>query len=290
MKFRFKGIEYPNRSEWQKAIWADPESKKRHINSQLLRWKNKSNDERLAITKEMREAGLRNVTSPEGRMLRSKQATDQMNRQWSNDAFRSKMLLVRKEQANRPKEKKRLSNIATALWDGSRESMSAERKSRWANPEFKEKMMRKGFNRTGTTPWNKGLTKHDDTRIMAVAKKFAGRIPDYNKYRRWYEGVNGKILMRSSYEVAFAVWCDERKIEWRYESKTFHVGEGPWVGTSYTPDFYLPKTRSFIETKGRMSEQNAAKLSEFNRRYPRVPLAILGRDALCAVGALGRVA
>ncbi|KKK80009.1 hypothetical protein LCGC14_2827790, partial [marine sediment metagenome] len=38
-----------------------------------------------------------------------------------------------------------------------------------------------------------------------------------------------KIWMRSSYEIAYAKWLDENKIDWIYEGKTFDLGN-----TTYT--------------------------------------------------------
>jgi predicted nuclease of restriction endonuclease-like RecB superfamily len=51
--------------------------------------------------------------------------------------------------------------------------------------------------------------------------------------------------LKSGWEEAFAKWCDRNKTKWLYESKTFNLGE-----TTYTPDFYLSESDTYIEIKG----------------------------------------
>jgi hypothetical protein len=47
---------------------------------------------------------------------------------------------------------------------------------------------------------------------------------------------------RSNWEVTLAKELDSKSIKWQYESKTFNLGN-----TTYTPDFYLVKTKEYIE-------------------------------------------
>ena len=52
------------------------------------------------------------------------------------------------------------------------------------------------------------------------------------------------IWMRSTWEVAYAKWLDKQNIKWLYESKVFDLGN-----CTYTPDFYLPESDTYIEIK-----------------------------------------
>jgi hypothetical protein len=52
-------------------------------------------------------------------------------------------------------------------------------------------------------------------------------------------------LMKSSWEIRFAEICDAKNEPWEYEPKVFKFQDG----TSYIPDFYLPKRNTWVEVK-----------------------------------------
>lgn len=64
----------------------------------------------------------------------------------------------------------------------------------------------------------------------------------------WYDGPKGKIEMQVKQEVQYAKMLDEKGIDWLYEYCTFVIG--PNQRRSWTPDFYLPKSKKFVEIKG----------------------------------------
>ena len=129
--------------------------------------------------------------------------------------------------------------------------------------------------------WNKGLTKKDHPSIASMAKKLAVSMKGIPRpfvsrkqgiRRFWYFG-NGRIKMRSRWEVAYAHWLDSQKIVWLYEAITF-------VGNqfSYTPDFYLVKEKKFIEIKGSEYNLHEEKINALRNRW-RVSLDVLyGKD------------
>lgn len=55
-------------------------------------------------------------------------------------------------------------------------------------------------------------------------------------------------LFRSRLEARWAVFFDQAKIEWEYEIEGFTVGA--YESRYYLPDFYLPKTKTWVEVKG----------------------------------------
>lgn len=69
----------------------------------------------------------------------------------------------------------------------------------------------------------------------------------------------GTIQMRSSWEVNIAKIMSMEKINWTYEPERFYFSDG----TSYLPDFYLPKKDTWIEVKGRLSTVDMFKMREF---------------------------
>jgi len=103
-----------------------------------------------------------------------------------------------------------------------------------------------------------------------------GKVPSHGK-REIYKN----ILMRSSWEVNFAQWCDLSGIKWEYESKTFDLGD-----TTYTPDFYLSEFDLWIEVKGYWRDDAKKKYSLFKRKYPQSKIKLLMEKELKHMGIL----
>jgi len=97
-----------------------------------------------------------------------------------------------------------------------------------------------------------------------------GKPPLHGK-RIKYKG----ILMRSSWEIKYAKYLDKNKIKWQYEPKTFDLGN-----TTYTPDFYLPETDTYIEIKGRWRDDAKKKFNKFQRRYYSMNIILLTEKEL----------
>ena len=89
----------------------------------------------------------------------------------------------------------------------------------------------------------------------------------YNKYKgMWFH---------SSWESKFARFLDVRKIKWLYESKTFDLGE-----MTYTPDFYLPETDTYIEIKGYWRPDAEKKFKIFKKKYKNIKIKIINYNKL----------
>jgi hypothetical protein len=108
----------------------------------------------------------------------------------------------------------------------------------------------------------------------AIAEKSSksqqGRIPNFDRFGQYYKGQNGKIWMRSGYEVKFAQWLDKWGIRWKFEPHSFYIGRGNWNGSNYTPDFYLVAHDLWIEIKGYLRDENVRKLNKFFKLWPAI--------------------
>jgi len=87
------------------------------------------------------------------------------------------------------------------------------------------------------------------------------------------------IWMRSTWEVKYAKWLDKRNIKWYYELKTFDLGK-----TTYTPDFYLPESDTYIEIKGWWRGDSKKKFRLFKVKFPKIKIEVLTRDKLKTIG------
>jgi hypothetical protein len=87
------------------------------------------------------------------------------------------------------------------------------------------------------------------------------------------------IWMRSTWEVAYAKYLDKNKVKWLYESKTFDLGN-----TTYTPDFYLPKSDTYVEIKGYLRTNAKKKIKLFKKLFK--DLVVLNKQDLESLGVL----
>jgi hypothetical protein len=93
-----------------------------------------------------------------------------------------------------------------------------------------------------------------------------------SKYKaKKYKG----IKMRSSWEIAYAKYLDKQGTKWLYESKTFDLGN-----CTYTPDFYLPESDTYVEIKGRWYKDAKKKFKIFQKKYFSMNIILLTRKEL----------
>ncbi|KKM16271.1 hypothetical protein LCGC14_1687520 [marine sediment metagenome] len=104
---------------------------------------------------------------------------------------------------------------------------------------------------------------------------------NYGKTLKPHWGKYKDVSMRSSWEVAYGKDLDKLGIKWLYEPKTFDLGN-----TTYTPDFYLPKIKKFVEIKGYFSNSNKKKMKKFKKQYANIKLKILFQKDLEKLGVL----
>lgn len=148
-------------------------------------------------------------------------------------------------------------------------------------------------------PWNKGLTKKTDKRLLEQSKKVSislkgkskgiGATIEIETERRkkisqtmkknpnsgglrigsgrgkksWYESkIAGKIYVRSTYELEYVKWLDANNINWRGNKEKFSY---QWEGQTrfYYPDFYLIDEQCYVEIKGFETQKDKMKWKFF---------------------------
>ena len=120
--------------------------------------------------------------------------------------------------------------------------------------EMSIQMMGKGNHQYGKSPSPK------------VSRGKGGRFTD-RKGRTFF--------MRSSWELAFATWLDERGFNWDYECKRFDLGF-----CTYTPDFWVEEMGGWIEIKGYYDEASMKKTMAFRDLYPEENLMVATKEIL----------
>lgn len=90
-------------------------------------------------------------------------------------------------------------------------------------------------------------------------------------YRSGRRSDLNNVYFRSCMEANFARILTYKNIEYDFETKSFPLSNG----TSYTPDFFLPKSNCYIELKGYMWPIAAKKLELFKKEYPEIKLNII---------------
>jgi hypothetical protein len=173
------------------------------------------------------------------------------------------------------------------LYAGPQGAMLNKEKSRraldlWANESWAEEQIEKigeGARKRRGKPVPR---EHVEKRAAGLRLAYAeGRHPGAGP-NGWHYQEYGGLVMHGSYEVAFAKWCDENKIKWRYQPRRFVLVKN---GT-YRPDFYLPKYNLWIETKGAYMPKPMAKYYEFRELYKECPIWLLDQPILKEVGIL----
>jgi hypothetical protein len=97
-----------------------------------------------------------------------------------------------------------------------------------------------------------------------------GKIAHHGKWIK-YKSIN----MRSTWEVAYAKYLDKQGIKWLYEHKTFDLGK-----CTYTPDFYLPESDTYVEIKGWWRDDAKKKFKMFQKKYCSMNIILLMQKEL----------
>ncbi len=95
-------------------------------------------------------------------------------------------------------------------------------------------------------------------RLMGSANGLANSLAAA-EHKRTYRGV----LYRSNWEVVVAVSLTKAGLEFEYEQHTFPLGKH----SSYTPDFYVPSLKLYVEVKGRERDNAMRKYAAFAKNH-----------------------
>jgi len=120
---------------------------------------------------------------------------------------------------------------------------------------------------------------HTEEARVKMSQAFVnGRTMGYNTH--WGNGLyynspnQGKVFMRSSWEVKTADYLTSLGLDWYYEYEWLYVDDK----TNYLPDFYIPSLDIYIEVKGRLKDSDVYKLD--NVRKTRTVLLWDGEELL----------
>ncbi len=182
--------------------------------------------------------------------------------------------------------------------------LSNENHPMWSKHHTEESNQKNREKHLGKEPWNKGILASEETKQKMrkpktkehknnISNTLTGRYcgKDNSNFGKspsqlcskgrgsYYNSpLQGKVYLRSSYEIAYAKYLDEHKILWMYEMETFDLGN-----TTYTPDFFLLQFEKFIEIKGYMRKESQEKINKFLKQYPW-NLEILYKEDLIKLG------
>lgn len=95
-----------------------------------------------------------------------------------------------------------------------------------------------------------------------------------------YMNKQKEVILRSSYELAYAKWLDSRGINWEYEPH-FKLSNG----SNYFPDFKL-EDGTIVEIKGYFREDAKIKWQMFKEEYPNLKKSLLMKKELRELGVL----
>ena len=151
----------------------------------------------------------------------------------------------------------------------------------------------------------KNLYWEQNLSVALVAKKLKvtigavnGRMKEYNIPRRsfsdmtrvaylegrlknsgWPHTIKAKkyknCRLKSSWELKVAKFLDSHKIKWEYEPISIKYKATDGKFHSYFPDFYLTNLKTFLEVKGKYSENDILK---FNALRKKSDLIIIDKD------------
>jgi len=60
------------------------------------------------------------------------------------------------------------------------------------------------------------------------------------------------------------------KVQWEYTPRSFDIG-----GHTYTPDFYLPETDTYVEVKNFWGEYSRIRDTKFRATHPEVHIEVI---------------
>lgn len=271
----------------------DPSRRARHSKLMKANWAARTSEERKVRTAAMQKAqqlAWKQMSDKE-RVAKMKRSGKGNNKRWADPEYRAAMVVKRKATGQRKDIKVKLSANGKKAWanKASRAKLLKDRAGRKHNWRMKQKISAavQAHYDKGNSSWNKGLTKETSKVLARVSKNLQGTIPAPRK-KCWYinRKTGERIAMRSGWEVKFKKWCLANKIPVEYERRYFNIGRGKYIGTSYTPDFYFPRTKVYAEIKGwyKVADQN--KIAKFKLECPKVKLLFIDGSCLKAMGVL----
>ena len=107
-------------------------------------------------------------------------------------------------------------------------------------------------------------------------RSFGFGAKTWGKGQYYDSPLQGKVWMRSSWEVKVADYLTNLNLDWYYENDWLKVGD-----FNYLPDFYIPMLELYIEVKGRKKKEDMKKLGDARKKYN---IALWDREVLFDLG------
>ena len=85
--------------------------------------------------------------------------------------------------------------------------------------------------------------------------------------------IHPTIYFYSRWEANIARLYTYLQIKWIYSPMTFDIG-----GQKYTPDFYLPEKKTYVEVKNFWWEYSRIRDEKFREHYPNILLEVILKD------------
>lgn len=257
------------RSELMRNLWKDPEFRKKR--------------DAVLFSREVQQrkgASMSRVWRQDGYSERVRERISNAERKPEVRAAKAAQMHKYWDDPEAPERRRVRSNKMKKLWRepeyGGHKHL-AEMRTRWAaqatknwqNPEVRKKML-----------------THLKSRKMRkmTSDRCKGTTPAFCKLKCPCVRHAGIVMMRTTWEVAYAQFLDRFNIAWEYEARYIYVGEGPWIGRRYIPDFYLPDFDMFVEIKGFWMWGADKKVEAVCKRYPSIRLRILEQHDLEELG------
>jgi hypothetical protein len=108
--------------------------------------------------------------------------------------------------------------------------------------------------------WRGKIGAKNKGKLVGRENPMWGVSPPHGKWT-YYDSSNGKqYKFRSTWEATVALYFDLIGEPWEYEVRKFVFSD-----CTYTPDFYLPRRKQYIEVKGWMSDRSKKQIDAFRR-------------------------
>lgn len=151
--------------------------------------------------------------------------------------------------------------------------------------ETKRKISEKAIGRLVSEETRKKLSEAGKGKLTGKSNPRYGKPPPHGK-GVWYTKKDGsKVWMRSSWEVKYAEYLDNLKIDWDFESRAYPIiyeYKGEKKEGNYWPDFRV--SGEWIEVKGYWRDDAKPKFEAFKEQYPDEKITLLMKSDLLGLG------
>jgi len=123
-------------------------------------------------------------------------------------------------------------------------------------------------------------------RVNGINRKGKPQPPGWAKNNIIFNNHRGKSgirndighYVRSHWEANYARILILLNIKYTYELHYFKILKPNGIITSYTPDFFLPNRKLFVEVKGKWNDESWEKFQLFKKQYPNIKIIVIDGD------------